>query len=79
MASEAPPVWMPALALFDGENLERRVRRLLQDEAFAPPRRPSRRAAAAALGMFVAVAALWAAAGPRPLHDLLEWAVRNLP
>jgi hypothetical protein len=79
MATERPPVWMPALALFHGDNLEGRVCRLLDPQA--PPTRlePHERVAGAALCLLTAGTVAWAATGPRTLHTLLEWAVRNLP
>jgi Zn-dependent protease with chaperone function len=80
LATATPPDWMPALALFDGDNLERRVRRLLNPPSSPPPpRRPVQRTCAAVLGILMAGAVVWTTTGPRPLHDLMEWAVRNLP
>lgn len=82
MATEKPPSWMPALALFDtrrGDNLEKRVRRLLEPETQADQRGSRRRAVALVFGVLVAAAGAWVATGPRPLHDLMEWAVRSLP
>ncbi len=78
MASTPPPSWMPALALYDGDNLESRVRRLLTP---VPPTATVRLGAPGAVGIAVATASLvaWAAMGPRPLHGLMEWAVRYLP
>ena len=88
MGTEAPPDWMPALALFDGDNLEHRVRRLVEGPDTSPrtlnestPRTQTmlRRLCAALLCLLVASAALWTATGPRLLYALMEWAVRNLP
>ena len=73
-----PPAWMPALALFDGDSLERRVRRLLDPEPLAASETPFRSAGAALVGL-VAGAVAGFAIGSRPLHDVMEWAVRNLP
>jgi hypothetical protein len=78
MAGEKPPSWMPALALFDGDSLERRVRRLLDPELPASRIAPSA-AGAAVMGAVLAIAAAGFAMGSRPLHDAMEWAVRNLP
>ena len=77
MASEKPPAWMPVLALFDGDSLEKRVRRLLEPETHAASRM-SWRSGAVLVGLMVAIAA-GGVAGSRPLHDAMEWAVRNLP
>ena len=78
MATERPPVWMPALALYHGDSLERRVWRLL-DPPPSPRIEPRQRATGAAICLLTAGVAAWAATGPRTLHTLLEWAVRNLP
>ncbi len=78
MAGEKPPAWMPVLALFDGDSLEKRVRRLLEPETTAVARTSSRLGGAVLVGMMLAIAA-GAVAGSRPLHDAMEWAVRNLP
>jgi Zn-dependent protease with chaperone function len=78
MATTPPPAWMPALALYDGDNLEGRVRRLLEPPAKLT--RVRRRAVPVAIGFGVAtVAGLLGATGTRPLHDVMEWAVRHLP
>jgi predicted oxidoreductase len=79
MAGEKPPSWMPALALFDGDSLERRVRRLLDPEPLAASVTPLRSAGAALAGLAATVAVAGFAIGSRPLHDVMEWAVRNLP
>jgi Zn-dependent protease with chaperone function len=79
MADDAPPDWMPALALFDGDNLEARVRRLLEPDPAASHRQPFVWIAGALGLSFLAAGAVWTAAGPRPLHDMVEWAVRSLP
>ena len=78
MATEPPPRWMPALALFDGDDLEGRVRRLLDPEAALPGAGVPRHATVVLSGVLLAAIA-WAVTGPRPLHLALEWAVRNLP
>jgi len=76
LARTPPPAWMPALAFFQGENLERRVRRLLQTQP----------AAARSLGVIepatvTAVAAIltWGLFQAAALHRLMESAVRILP
>jgi beta-lactamase regulating signal transducer with metallopeptidase domain len=79
MATAPPPPWMPALALFDGDNLDARVRRLVEPESPALARPTRQRVVGVAIGALLAATAVWAASGPRPLHDLIEWAVRNLP
>jgi hypothetical protein len=78
MAGGPPPGWMPALALFDGDRLERRVRRLLDPE---PPASTLAAERASAMLMASALCAcwMWAVTGPRPLHEFVEWAVRTLP
>jgi Zn-dependent protease with chaperone function len=88
MATDPPPDWMPALALFDGGSLEHRVRRLL-DGPGRVVRTPTARAQrmhlivgrlwTAVLCALVVSGAAWTASGPRPLYALMEWAVRNLP
>lgn len=79
MATERPPAWMPALALFHGDDLERRVCRLLDPQA--PPTRlePRQRVTGAALCLLTVGTVAWVTTGPRALYTLLEWAVRNLP
>ena len=76
MATSPPPAWMPALALYDGDNLESRVRRLLTP---ASPLTGRNRLASVAIGLGAVAVAGWTATGSRPLHDLMEWAVRHLP
>ena len=76
METSPPPAWMPPLALYDGENFEGRVRRLA-----APSAQPVRRRTvpmAIYLGA-AAVAGALSLAGTRPLHEVMEWAVRHLP
>lgn len=77
MVSGRAPDWMPALALFHGDDLERRVRRLV--EPAVETRSATRSGYAAITAMVAALAVLAVAVGTRPLHGLLEWAVRNLP
>ena len=77
MSSEPRPSWMPALALYDGHPLEHRVRRLLTNDV--DQRRPHRRAVMRMAGAAMIAAALWIATGPRLLHVVMEWGVRNLP
>jgi Zn-dependent protease with chaperone function len=79
MTTSAPPAWMPALALYDGDNLEGRVRRLLAPAMPVPSNRVGERLACVAIVVGAAAFALWSASGPRPLHGLMEWAVRHLP
>jgi hypothetical protein len=77
MSGSDRPSWMPALALFDGHPLEKRVRLLLTregDDASRPVRLNVKLA-----GAFAVAAAMWLATGPRLLHACLEWGVRNLP
>jgi beta-lactamase regulating signal transducer with metallopeptidase domain len=74
-----PPSWMPRFALYDGDNLEKRVRRLLAPAAAVAPRATRERVAILAIGALMSAIAVWAASGPRPLHTLMEWAVRHLP
>jgi hypothetical protein len=78
MAGGPPPGWMPALALFDGDRLERRVRRLLDPEPATPSLPVERGSAIVILSVFCGCW-MWALTGPRPLHEFVEWAVRNLP
>ena len=78
MAGGPPPGWMPALALFDGDRLERRVRRLLDPPPAASSLGAERCAAILIVSVFCGCW-MWAAAGQRSLHELLEWAIRNLP
>jgi beta-lactamase regulating signal transducer with metallopeptidase domain len=78
MATSSPPAWMPALALYDGDNLEGRVRRLLA----RPPDTPQGRRPIAALGVCLiatAAAGVLSLTGTRPLHEVMEWAVHHLP
>lgn len=77
MSSDPRPSWMPALALYDGHPLDHRVRRLLVNDS--DQQRPPRRAALNIAGAVMIAAAFWVATGPRLLHALMEWGVRNLP
>lgn len=79
MTAGPPPPWMPTFALYDGDNLERRVRRLLAPAADGPRDASRERAATLGVGALMFAMAVWAATGPRPLHTLMEWAVRYLP
>lgn len=77
MAEGPPPRWMPALAFYEGTNLERRVRRLLSGStrcSSAMTRTLAATALAAATG-----ALLLTDAASRELHALMELAVRYLP
>ena len=71
------PSWMPALALYDGFALEGRVRRLLQPDT-ARNDAPRCRVVGIAGALLIATG-LWMATGPRLLHALTEWGIRNLP
>jgi beta-lactamase regulating signal transducer with metallopeptidase domain len=78
MATTPPPAWMPALALYDGNNLEGRVRRLL--ERGAEPTRVRRPVAGLTIASGIAtLGAVLCVTGTRPLHEAVEWAVRHLP
>jgi Zn-dependent protease with chaperone function len=73
LASSVPPVTLPASALYRGENLDRRVRRLLAPPAAAVARPAwTRRGVAAAL-FAASLLAL------EKIHDVLEAAVTFLP
>lgn len=76
MATTAPPRWMPALAFFQGDDLDRRVRRLLEPEpACGPSLCALEPLLIAAAVLAVAVCASQGAA----LHGFMEWAIRSLP
>jgi peptidase M48-like protein len=77
MSAVSRPSWMPALALYDGSTLEGRVRRLLQPDANRNDASGSRVLKIA--GALMIAAAVWVATGPRLLHALIEWGIRNLP
>jgi hypothetical protein len=79
MAITPPPAWMPALALYDGDNLESRVRRLLEPAPVRTPLRFHARIRSLALALAAITAVAWLAMGPGPLHGMMEWAVRYLP
>lgn len=76
MAPATPPEWMPALAFFRGDDLERRVRRLLDPE---PPAGRSLRALEPALLASAAAAVVLSAWQGPALHGAIEWAVRFIP
>jgi beta-lactamase regulating signal transducer with metallopeptidase domain len=76
MAPAAPPEWMPALAFFRGEDLDRRVRRLLEPEPAAG--RSVRALEPALVASAAAALVLCASQGPA-LHGAIEWAIRFLP
>lgn len=76
MAEGAPPRWMPALAFYEGTNLEHRVRRLLSEARRADA--PSARRLAVAI-FTLALGVLFTEAVSRELHTLMELAVRHLP
>jgi beta-lactamase regulating signal transducer with metallopeptidase domain len=78
MATSSPPTWMPVLALYDGDNLEGRVRRLLA----RPPGTAAGPRPIASLGICLiaaTAAGVLSVTGTRPLHEVMEWAVRHLP
>jgi Zn-dependent protease with chaperone function len=73
--TQAPP-WMPDLAFFQGDNLERRVTRLLEPAPVETRSFGLLASCAVASAMLVLSAiALQSAA----FHDLMEWAIRILP
>ncbi|MEO5894796.1 MAG: M56 family metallopeptidase [Vicinamibacterales bacterium] len=76
LARMPPPSWMPALAFFQGENLERRVRRLLEPKTAAVSSLRVIEPAALAL---IALLVTWGAFQGAALHDVMEWAIRSLP
>lgn len=77
MAEGPPPRWMPALAFYEGTNLENRVHRLLLD---GPGVKAVSTVRIAAAGVFAAAATLLAADGlSADLHNVMELAVRYLP
>ena len=76
MAEEAPPAWMPELAFYEGHDLERRVRALLDD-----PRRDRRRVAlveTATIALALSAVA-WSISSMAALHAAMEWGVQLLP
>ncbi len=76
MAEERPPSWMPALAFYQGHDLQHRVRALLD-----VPLRGSasfRAVGPAALGLAVAFLA-GSDYSSDSLHRAVEWMVRSLP
>jgi beta-lactamase regulating signal transducer with metallopeptidase domain len=76
LARTPAPTWMPDLAFFQGDNLERRVTRLLEPEPVETRSFGLLASCAVASGMLVLSAiALQSAA----FHDLMEWAIRILP
>ena len=76
LARTPAPAWMPDLAFFQGDNLERRVRRLLGPVALdSPSRDPLAPCAFLAVAVIVVCAVVEAAA----FHRLMESAVRILP
>lgn len=76
LARTPPPSWMPALAFFQGENLERRVRRLLEPE---PAPVASLRAIEPSALAVIAAIVVWGASQAAMLHGAMEWAIRSLP
>jgi Zn-dependent protease with chaperone function len=75
MAKGTPPPWMPALAFYQGHDLQRRIEALLgrPAEALAPK-------ALASVGLTVLAALLTIAIVSADIvHAGLEWAVRFLP
>jgi Zn-dependent protease with chaperone function len=77
MAQGAPPQWMPALAFYEGTDLENRVRRLLH--AGTSTKAPSAMRLVLAGVVFATGALLIAENGSRQLHGVMELAVRYLP
>ena len=76
LARTPPPTWMPELAFFQGDNLERRVRRLLAPGPVkARCLAPLEPCALAATALIVT----WVAIQASAFHGLLEWALRILP
>jgi beta-lactamase regulating signal transducer with metallopeptidase domain len=77
MVEGPPPRWMPALAFYEGTNLEQRVRQLLatagaSNDIAATPLRAAAVVATAGALLFTETASL-------QLHALMELAVRHLP
>ena len=77
MARTPAPAWMPGLAFYEGTNLERRVRRLLEPRGLAT-RMPPRAVAALALTVGAVGFALTEAAA-RQVHAWMEIAVHLVP
>lgn len=77
MAEGSPPPWMPALAFYEGTNLERRVHRLLS--ARSQSNGITAKVLTAGGVSLGAGALLFTPAASRQLHALLELAVRYLP
>ena len=76
MADDGPPSWMPALAFYQGHDLQHRVRALLD----APVRggAPVRALPPTVLALALAVLA-WSDDSSGILHRAVEWMVRSLP
>ena len=77
MAEGPPPRWMPALAFYEGTNLEHRVRRLLRDGAGAQS--PSTIQLGLAVFTVGTGGVFLAGAASQHLHAAMELAVRYLP
>jgi Zn-dependent protease with chaperone function len=77
MAQGPPPHWMPALAFYEGTNLENRVRRLLR--AGSAAQAVSARQIVLSLSVFATGALLVAEDVSLELHNVMELAVRYLP
>jgi beta-lactamase regulating signal transducer with metallopeptidase domain len=76
LALTPAPTWMPDLAFFQGDNLERRVTRLLDPAPVEARSFGVLASCAVASGLLVLSAiALQSAA----FHDVMEWAIRILP
>jgi beta-lactamase regulating signal transducer with metallopeptidase domain len=76
LARTPPPPWMPALAFFQGDNLERRVRRLVEPQSAAVT---SLRVVEPSAVMVIAAIVTWGTFQAGALHALMEWAIRTLP
>ena len=77
MTTVPVPRWMPALAFYEGTNLENRVRRLLQSGRLAS--RFSRRSLTIAAGALAAFALALTEQAAREIHSLMEAAVSLVP
>lgn len=77
MAQGPPPRWMPALAFYEGTNLENRVRRLLG--AGTSARAGSAMRVVLSVSAIATGALLLAGDVAQELHNVMELAVRYLP
>lgn len=76
MADDVPPLWMPALAFYNGQDLEHRVSRLL--DAPLQGGKPPGALHPTVLGLAVGCLA-WSEHNSDVLHRAVEWMVRSLP